>query len=70
VLAAGGRFAFFDLFDDPRAFGGRANVVAAIDAAGGEVEIATPVTELIELAFPLNQAQSLKHAVLIVGTRR
>ena len=70
VLAAGGRFAFFDLFDDPRAFGGRANVVAAIDAADGEVEIATPVTELIELAFPLNQAQSLKHAVLIVGTRR
>ena len=70
VLAPGGRFALIDLFDDPRHFGGRANVLAAIDAAGGDVATARPVAELVELVFPLNQAQSLKHAVLVVGTMR
>lgn len=69
VLDQGGRFAFVDLFDDRSHFGGRAKVLAAIDAAGGEVEGARHVTELVELAFPLNQAQSLKHAVLVVGTK-
>ena len=69
VLAPGGRFAFVDLFDSPQIFGGRDQVLKAIESAGGEVESSRSLSEILELRFPLNLAKVLKYAVLVSGTR-
>lgn len=69
VLETGGRFAFVDLFDDPRAYGGRSHVLRAIESAGGKVESSRRLSEVLELPFPLNLAKVLKYAVLVRGIK-
>ena len=69
VLAPGGRFAFVDLFDDPRLYDGRDQVLQVIVSAGGEVETSRSLSEILELRFPLNLAKVLKYAVLVRGTK-
>jgi SAM-dependent methyltransferase len=70
VLGLGGRFAFVDLFDDPKLYNGRQRVIGVIEGAGGSVESARPLSELLHLRYPLNLAKVLGHAVLLTGTRR
>jgi ubiquinone/menaquinone biosynthesis C-methylase UbiE len=69
VLEPGGRFAFVDLFDDPRLYRGRDQVLRAIASAGGEVESCRNLSEILELQFPLNLAKTLKYAVLVSGIK-
>ena len=69
VLGTGGRFAFFDLFDDPQHYDGRSEALDAIARAGGTVEVSRPLSELVELRYPLNLPKVLKYAVLISGTK-
>ena len=69
VLEPGGRFAFVDLFDDPRFYGGRDQVQKVIVSAGGEVESSRSLSEILEFRFPLNLAKVLKYAVLVSGTK-
>lgn len=69
VLEPGGRFAFVDLFDDPRIYDGRDRVLKVIASAGGEVESCRSLSEILELRFPLNLGKVLKYAVLVSGTR-
>ena len=69
VLEPGGRFAFVDLFDDPRLYDGRDQVLKVIASAGGEVESSRSLSEILELRFPLNLAKVLKYAVLVIGTK-
>lgn len=70
VLAAGGTFVFLDLFDDPRSYPGREHVLETIERAGGEIESARALPELLELRFPLGLGKVLGHAVLVAGTKR
>ena len=69
VLEPGGRFAFVDLFDDPRLYNGRDQVLQVIASTAGEVESSRSLSEILELRFPLNLAKVLKDAVLISGTK-
>lgn len=69
VLEPGGRFVFVDLFDDPRLYRGRDQVLKAIVSGRGEVESARSLSEILELRFPLNLAKVLKYAVLVSGTK-
>ncbi len=69
VLAPGGRFAFVDLFDDPKLYAGREHVLEVIARNGGEIESARSLSEVLELRFPLNLAKVLKYAVLVSGTK-
>jgi SAM-dependent methyltransferase len=69
VLEAGGRFAFVDLFDDPQHYEGRDHALDAIARAGGRVESSRPLSELLELRYPLNLPKVLKYAVLVSGTK-
>jgi len=69
VLGPGGRFAFVDLFDDPRFYGGRDQVLKVIVGGGGVVESSRSLSEILELRFPLNLAKVLKYAVLVSGTK-
>lgn len=69
VLETGGRFAFVDLFDDPRLYDGRNQVLRAIERTGGKVESSRRLSEVLELRFPLNLAKVLKYAVLVSGTK-
>jgi hypothetical protein len=70
VPQPGGRFAFVDLFDDPKLFGGRRRVLTVIAGSGGEVVTARPLSDLLDLGYPLTLARVLGHAVLVTGTRR
>jgi SAM-dependent methyltransferase len=69
VLAPGGRFAFVDLFDDPKLYHGRGSVLKVIASNGGEIVSSRSLSEVLELRFPLNLAQALKYAVLVSGTK-
>jgi SAM-dependent methyltransferase len=69
VLAPGGRFAFVDLFDDPKRYDGREHVLTVIARNGGEIASARSLSEVLDLRFPLNLAQVLKYAVLVSGTK-
>ena len=69
VLEPGGRFAFVDLFDDPKSFAGRERVLAAIGASGGDVLEVKGLADLLELRFPLTLGQVLKYAVFVSGTK-
>jgi SAM-dependent methyltransferase len=69
VLSPGGRFAFVDLFDDPKLYHGREHVLKVIASNGGETASARSLSEVLDLRFPLNLAQALKYAVLVSGTK-
>lgn len=69
VLEPGGRFAFVDLFDDPKSFAGRERVLAEIEASGGDVREVKRLAELLELRFPLTLGRVLKYAVFVSGTK-
>lgn len=69
VLEPGGRFAFVDLFDDPRLYDGRHQALDAIARAGGTVESSRRLSELLALSYPLNLPKVLKYAVLVSGTK-
>jgi SAM-dependent methyltransferase len=69
VLAPGGRFAFVDLFDDPKIYDGREHALEVIARNGGEIASARTLSDVLELRFPLNLAQVLKYAVLLSGTK-
>ena len=69
VLEPGGRFAFVDLFDDPRLYDGRHQALDAIARAGGSVDACRRLSELLELRYPLNLPKVLKYAVLVSGTK-
>lgn len=69
VLEPGGRFAFVDLFDDPRLYNGRQQALDAMARAGGSIESSRRLSELLELRYPLNQPKVLKYAVLASGTK-
>jgi SAM-dependent methyltransferase len=69
VLEPGGRFAFIDLFDDPRFYGGRERVLDAVRDAGGEIESVRRLTEIFDLRFPMNLGKALKYAVIVTGMK-
>src|SRR5262249_18513092 len=69
VLAPGGRFAFIDLFDDPKLYHGRGHVLKVIASYGGDIASARSLSEVLDLRFPLNLAQVLKYAMLVSGTK-
>ena len=69
VLGSGGKFAFVDLFDDPRIYQSRDRVLKAIASAGGEIESARSLAEILELPFPLSLARVLGCAVLVTGAK-
>jgi ubiquinone/menaquinone biosynthesis C-methylase UbiE len=69
VLEPGGRFAFVDLFDDPKIYGGRGHVLQVIARHGGEIAASRSLSEMLDLHFPLSLAQVLKYAVLVSGTK-
>ena len=69
VLAPGGRFAFVDVFDDPKLYHGRGRVLQVIARHGGEIAAARSLSEVLDFHFPLNLAQVLKYAVLVSGTK-
>jgi len=69
VLEPGGRFAFVDLFDDRRIYGGRARVLAALEESGGVVGTCRPLAEVVDLRWPLTMAQALRYAVVVTGTK-
>ena len=69
VLAPGGRFAFVDLFDDPKLYGGRSHALTVIESNRGEIESARSLSDMLDLPFPLNLAKALKYAVLVSGTK-
>ena len=70
VLEHGGRFAFIDLFDDPKFFKSRQMVLDAVRLNGGKIDTAQSLSQVIELRFPLNLAKVLKYAVAISGSRQ
>jgi SAM-dependent methyltransferase len=69
TLKPGGRFAFVDLFDDPKLYNGRERVLSVIENSGGEIESARSLSELLDLRFPLNLGKVLKYAVLVSGIK-
>jgi SAM-dependent methyltransferase len=69
VLKPGGRFAFVDLFDDPSAYHGRERVTNAITQAGGNLETARRLSDLMPLKWPMNTGKVLKYAVVITGNK-
>jgi SAM-dependent methyltransferase len=69
VLEPGGRFAFVDLFDDRRFFGGRDRALEVIANAGAEIGSARTLSEIFDFRFPMNLGRVLKHAVIVTGTR-
>lgn len=69
VLAPGGKFTFFDLFDDPQHFSGRQSIHKAIAEQGGRVTSEKRLSETMKLPFPLDTAKVLKYAVLVCGEK-
>jgi SAM-dependent methyltransferase len=69
ALNPGGRFAFVDLFDDPKLYGGRSHALTVIESNRGEIESARSLSDMLDLPFPLNLAKALKYAVLVSGTK-
>jgi hypothetical protein len=69
ALKPGGRFAFVDLFDDPKLYAGRSHALKVIASNGGEIASARSLSEVLDLRFPLNLAQVLKYAVVVSGTK-
>lgn len=70
VLKSGCRFAFVDLFDDPATYHGRQRVIEAITKAGGLIESARCLSEIVPLKWPMDSGQVLKYAVVVAGTKR
>jgi SAM-dependent methyltransferase len=69
VLQPGGRFAFVDLFDDVRIYGGRGRAEEAVRQAGGVLETSRRVSDLVDLRWPLTLRQGLKYGVILTGTK-
>jgi SAM-dependent methyltransferase len=69
ALEPGGRFAFVDLFDDPKLYDGRRQALKVIASNGGEIESSRSLLEVLDLRFPLNLGKVLKYAVLVSGTK-
>jgi SAM-dependent methyltransferase len=69
VLEPGGRFAFVDLFDDPKLYHGRGHVLKVIAGNGGEIESSRSMADVLDLRFPLNLGRVLKYAILVSGTK-
>lgn len=69
VLEPGGRFAFIDLFDDPKFFAGRQKVLDAITRSGGRIDRASSLSQVLELKFPLTLGKVLKYAVFVSGVK-
>lgn len=70
VLKPDGRFAFFDLFNDPQHFGSLDSVKKTIEHNQGKIEITTEYSKMENLPFPLNTPKVLKYAVLITGLKK
>lgn len=69
VLAHGGKFTFFDLFDDLRHFSGRESIRKAIAEQGRRITSEKQLSEVMQLPFRLNTAKVLKYAVLVCGEK-
>jgi ubiquinone/menaquinone biosynthesis C-methylase UbiE len=69
VLAPGGRFAFFDLFNDASYFRRLEDVKNSIEAAHGKIDTIKPYSQIESLPFPLNMPKVLQYAVLIAGEK-
>ncbi|MBI5949133.1 MAG: methyltransferase domain-containing protein [Chloroflexi bacterium] len=69
VLRRGGRFVFFDLFSDPKAFPNNDLLSGRVREKGGEIEEDRPCSELLVLPFPLKGKKVLGYARLISGAR-
>ncbi len=69
VLEPGGRFAFVDLFDDPKLYHERKQVMKVIESAGGGIESVESLSKVLDLRFPLTLAKVLKYAVLVSGIK-
>ena len=54
ALEPGGRFAFVDLFDDPKVYHRRVPVLKVIASTGGEITSSRSLAEALDLRFPLN----------------
>jgi SAM-dependent methyltransferase len=69
VLEPGGRFAFVDLFDDPKIYGGRARVVAAIEESDARVDSVARLGDVVALRWPLTLRNALGYGVIVTGAR-
>jgi SAM-dependent methyltransferase len=69
VLAPGGSFAVFDLFDDRQYFPERDQLLAELARRGAEDLAYIPIRDLMPLPFPLNGPKSLGHGALVTGRR-
>ena len=70
VLAPGGKFTLFDLFDDTQHFSGRASIRKAIAEQGGRITSEKRLSEIMPLPYPLDTAKVLKYAVLVCGEKK
>lgn len=69
VLEPGGRFAFIDLFDDPKFYAGRQKALDAITRGGGRIDRASSLSQVLDLKFPLTLGKVLKYAVFVTGVK-
>ena len=69
VLEPGGRFAFVDVFDDARIYGGRARVVAVIEESDARVDSVASLGDVVALRWPLTLGNALGHGVVVTGVR-
>lgn len=70
VLAPGGRFAFVDLFDDPKIYSSRRRVLDALAEAGGQVDTCEAINLAITLKWPMNTSKVLGYAVPATSPKR
>ena len=78
VLKPGGTFALLDLFADNSKFSsadepGRTaldRVIGAIVASGGDIAVRKRLSEIMPLPYPMDTGKVLRHAVLLIGTKR
>lgn len=70
ILRPGGRFVFFDLFDEERHFGGFERVATRLADSGGHVDCTKKLSEIMRLGFPLSTRKVLGRAVLITGKKQ
>jgi SAM-dependent methyltransferase len=69
VLKPGGTYIFFDLFDDKRYYPSLKDILKTIELAQCDITENALLSELIPLAFPLDDKNALRYARLLIGRK-